>query len=450
MGYVRPEPTDLSDEEIYDYLCGDESLIYDNLWHELKSQSSQAFHPLFDAGRYKGAYGGRGSGKPHFFAGYAVVKCATTPGMRGVCVREVQKSLRESVKLLIEDKIRTLAVGDLFEIRQDVIRTPGGGLIVFQGMQDHTAESIKSLEGFDWAYVEEAQTLTERSLEMLRPTIRKPGSELWFSWNPRHSSDPVDQLLRGMELPPDAIVINANYTENKHFPEVLDRERRFDYRNNPQRYDHIWKGAYEPQAVGAIWNRQLIHQSRVGEAPQLMRIVVAIDPAISAEKGSNETGIIACGLGADERGYVLEDVSCVAGPEEWARKAITLYDMLDADAVVIETNQGGEMCRATLQALRPGLPVIEVQATRGKHVRAEPISALYSVGKISHVGAFPELEHQMCSITADGYTGDGSPDRADALVWGFTSLFKKLTARHQSKPQFTVIPSTIRRMAKRA
>lgn len=448
-----------SSESILSDLTDDDDLS-DLLWHELRSariwndfieHTVPVFRPLVGPQRYKGAYGGRGSGKSHFFAELAVISCAITPGMRGVCVREVQKSLKESVKLLIEDKIKTLDLGDQFEVRHEMIRTPGGGLIAFQGMADHTAESIKSLEGFDWAYVEEAQSLTERSLELLRPTIRKPGSELWFSWNPRNAADPVDALLRGMDPPPDASVVNSNYDNNPYFPEVLERERVFDYKANPTRYRHIWLGDYEPQAIGAIWNRQILHQCRVHEAPSLERIVIAIDPAISAEKGSNETGIVACGLGSDGRGYVLADDTCVATPEEWARRATVLYDLLDADAIVIETNQGGDMCRATLKAIRPDLPVIEVTATRGKHVRAEPISALYAVNKISHVGTFPELEHQMCMITAEGYHGEGSPDRADALVWALTSLFGKLTQRvRPSSGNIRIIPSGPRRLVQKS
>ena len=114
------------------------------------------------------------------------------PGVRAACVREVQKSLKNSVKLLVEDKIRQFGLIDHFEILEAEIRTPGGGVIIFQGMQNHTADSIKSLEGFDVCWVEEAQSLSQRSLELLRPTFRKPGSELWFSWNPDKSTDPVD------------------------------------------------------------------------------------------------------------------------------------------------------------------------------------------------------------------------------------------------------------------
>lgn len=139
----------------------------------VKIPTAKAFRPLLDPARYKGAYGGRGSGKSYFFAEMAVERCLMYPGTRIVCVREVQRSLKESVKLLIEDRIGGLEVGENFNILHDRIETPGNGLIAFQGMQDHTAESVKSLEGFDVGYVEEAQTLTIRSLELLRPTIRK-------------------------------------------------------------------------------------------------------------------------------------------------------------------------------------------------------------------------------------------------------------------------------------
>jgi hypothetical protein len=309
----------------------------------------------------------------------------------------------------------------------DSIVTPGGGVVLFQGMQDHTAESIKSLEGFHRAWCEEAQTLSARSLEMLRPTIREPGSELWFSWNPRSAKDPVDELLRGLIPPRDAIVVAANWRDNPWFPRELEDERLLDKRTKPDRYAHIWEGEYEPTALGAIWDRATLHSSRRADHPQLRRVIVSIDPAASSSDDADEHGIIVCGMGEDNRGYVLEDGTCRGGPEAWARRAITLFDAWDADAIVIERNQGGDMCRHTLRTVRPNVPVVEVVASRGKHVRAEPIAALYSLGKVSHVGTFPELESQMCLMTAGGYEGDGSPDRVDALVWGMTQLFPQMT-----------------------
>ena len=391
--------------------------------------TARIFQPLLEPIRYKGAHGGRGSGKSHFFAELAVELCVRKPGARIVCVREVQKALKESVKLLVEDKIRALDVERGFNLLSDRIDTPGGGVVLFQGMQDHTAESIKSLEGFDVAYVEEAQTLTQRSLEFLRPTIRAPDSEIWFSWNPRHASDPVDQFLRGVAPPGNSAVVRTNYTENPFFPDVLEEERLYDEQFTRDRYGHIWLGEYEPAAIGAIWNRLTLHQGRVEEAPEMSRIVVSVDPAISSEEGSNEHGIIVAGIGSDGDGYTLDDVTTKGGPQQWAERAVAAYDRHDADAVVIEINQGGDMVRHTLKTVRPNLKIIEVRATRGKHVRAEPIAALYTLGKIHHVGAFPLLEDQLCLFTAAGYEGEGSPDRADALVWAYTELFPKLTKK---------------------
>lgn len=212
----------------------------------LNAKTNRSFEPLLYPARYKAAYGGRGSGKSHFFAEAALDLCLMKQGTRVVCVREVQRSLKESVKRLIEDRIAALKIGSVFGILSDRIVTPGDGVILFQGMKDHTAESIKSLEGFDVGYVEEAQTLTERSLEFLRPTIRKPGSELWFSWNPRHPSDPVDRFFRGGVQPPDSTVVRVTSEANKWCPDVLKAERAYDAIHNRARYGHIWLGDYTP------------------------------------------------------------------------------------------------------------------------------------------------------------------------------------------------------------
>ncbi|MDO8683697.1 MAG: Hint domain-containing protein, partial [Armatimonadota bacterium] len=180
------------------------------------------------------------------------------------------------------------------------------------------------------------------------------------------------------------------------FPAELEVERLFDYKNNPHRYAHIWEGEYEPQAIGAIWDRATINRNRRDTAPAMGRILVSVDPPISSNPRSDYAGIIVGGLGNDAHGYVLADHSCQGPPKEWAERAIDAYDLYEADAIVAETNQGGEMVANTIHSIRPGLKVIEVKATRGKHIRAEPISALYGLDRIHHVGAFPELEQQMC------------------------------------------------------
>lgn len=407
---------------------------------KLVIDTAPVFEPLLAPVRYKGAHGGRGSGKSHFFAEFGVENAVMKPGFRLVCVREVQKSMKESVKLLLEDKIRAFGLESMFDIKSDHIRTPGGGIIVFQGMADHTAESVKSLEGFHAAYCEEAQTLTTRSLEMLRPTIRTPGSELWFSWNPRSALDPVDQFLRGPLPPKNSVVVEANYGDNPWFPLELEEERQHDELTNPVRYGHIWLGHYEPQAVGAIWNREVIARNRLGtqrDIPvSLKRIVVSVDPPAKSLYTSDNCGLIVSGLGEDNRGYVLADESFEkATPEKWSERAVALYDDFDADAIVAEVNNGGEMVEHTIHTVRSSIKVISVNATRGKHVRAEPISGLYARDKIAHVGAFPKLERQMCLTTSEGYEGDESPGNMDAMVWGFTELFPKMIKRNSAKNQ---------------
>ena len=211
----------------------------------LQIQTPEWAEPLLQPARYKGAWGGRGSGKSHYFAEMLIEAHILDPNTSSVCVREIQKSLAQSVKRLLELKIHDLGVGDLFEIQEFVIkRRNGSGLILFQGMQNHTNDSIKSLEGFDRAWVEEAQSISQRSLDMLRPTIRKPGSELWFSWNPSSPNDPIDQLLRGDNSPPGAVVVKVNWNDNPWFPEVLRKEMEFDRARDLDKFAHVWGGEY--------------------------------------------------------------------------------------------------------------------------------------------------------------------------------------------------------------
>ncbi len=215
------------------------------------------FAPLLVPNRYKGAWGGRGSGKSHFFAEQLVFQCLETKGTRAVGIREVQKDLKHSSKALIEDKIRTFQLWDSgFKSFESEIRTPGDGLIIFQGMQSHNADSIKSLEGFDIAWVEEAQTLSKNSLTMLRPTIRKPGSSIWASWNPRKKSDAIDEFMRRGSLP-DGVVVKANWRDNPFWTDELEKERLLDLARYPDRYPHIWEGEYARALDGAYYAREL-------------------------------------------------------------------------------------------------------------------------------------------------------------------------------------------------
>jgi phage terminase large subunit len=247
----------------------------------LQIQTAEVFEPLLHPARYKGAHGGRGSGKSHFFAELLVEDSRRAPGedgegLRSVCIREVQKDLKESAKLLIEDKLNQHRLGEAegFKVFKDVIQTPKDGVIIFKGMQDYSAESIKSLERFKRAWVEEAQTLSERSLTLLRPTIRTAGSEIWASWNPRRKTDAIDNFLRTLK-PPGAIVIQANWKDNPWFPDVLKEERKIDLESYPERCPHIWDGEYATAFEGAYFATLLAKAKQDGRIGK-----VAADPLL--------------------------------------------------------------------------------------------------------------------------------------------------------------------------
>lgn len=255
----------------------------------LNIQTARVFLPLLPPSRYKAAHGGRGSGKSHFFAEKLIEDSLAEPGdcgegLRSVCIREVQKDLAQSSKLLIETKLRQLGLGeaDGFKVFRDVIQCPKDGLMIFKGMNDYTADSIKSLEGFKRAWWEEAQNATMHSLNLLRPTIRAPGSELHFSWNPRRKSDPVDMMFRGDGMPTGATVVKANWRDNPWWTKELENERLDTLRLQPEQYDHIWEGGYATILEGAYYAKPIIkarEEKRIGRvaADPLMTIRLYVD-----------------------------------------------------------------------------------------------------------------------------------------------------------------------------
>lgn len=218
----------------------------------LAIDTAPVFLPLLQPARYKGAHGGRGSAKSNFFADLWLEENVQAK-YDFVCLRETLKSLEFSVKKLFESKITHFNAGAYFEVQDRRILTKHGGVTIFEGMQNHTSESIKSLDGFDRAFFEEAQNASEKSLTLLRPTIRKPGSELWFAWNPDKETDPIDKLLRGPELPPGAIVVQANYMDNPWLPDELRAEMEYDRRRDPDKYAHVWLGEYQRNSEARVF-----------------------------------------------------------------------------------------------------------------------------------------------------------------------------------------------------
>lgn len=222
--------------------------------------TAEGFLPLLQPLRFKGAKGGRGSGKSHFFAEMLVEELIVDPTISAVCIREVQKSLRFSAKRLIEKKIAEMQVGHLFKILDTEIRriapapVQQPGVIIFQGLQDHTADSIKSLEDFRIVWVEEAQSISARSMQLLLPTFRA-GSQLWFSWNPDQPDDPVEKLFATLQ-PREGMVVHVNYLDNPMCPEetISDAERHRRYDSDT--YDHVWLGAFNTKRDAIIFNKK--------------------------------------------------------------------------------------------------------------------------------------------------------------------------------------------------
>lgn len=283
--------------------------------------TAEVFVPLLEDARDKAVHGGRGSGKSHFFGGLLVEDSLAEPGesggegLRSVCIREVQKDLAQSSKALIESKLHDfgLTEADGFKVYRDVISTPGDGIIIFKGMQDYTADSIKSLENFKRAWWEEAQGATQHSINLLRPTIRAPGSQRWWSWNPRLKTDPVDVMFRGVEKPTGAIVQQANWRDNPWFTSELEQERKDCIRIQPEQYDHIWEGGYVTVAAGAYYAASLTQakaDNRIGR--------VAFDPLMTVR------------LFFDIGGTGARADACSIWPAQFIGKEIRVRDYYEA------------------------------------------------------------------------------------------------------------------------
>lgn len=244
-------------------------------------------------------------------------------------------------------------------------------------------------------------------------------------------------LLKGIMKDPRTVVTRGSTFENR-----ANLAKTF-LENIRTKYEGTRLGRQELEAEvlddvpGSLWTREMLDKTRKAKKdklPDMQRVVVSIDPAGKSQEtaiteGTAETGIICAGLGVDGRGYVLADETCSLSPNGWARRALSLFDLYEADAIVVETNQGGDMVKQTVQSARPGVPVVEVHASRGKVTRAEPIAALYEQGRISHVGTHAALEDQMVLFTPLGIAGETTGDRVDALVWGLSQLFPSIITK---------------------
>jgi len=249
----------------------------------MQSQETKKFPSklkfLFEPHRYKVAYGGRGSGKSWGFARALIIQAAQKQ-LRILCAREIQRSIKQSVHQLLSDQIQAMGYGAFYEILENEVRGKNGSQITFTGLANNTVESIKSYEGVDICWCEESQTISKRSWDILIPTIRKPNSEIWVSFNPDLDTD--DTYQRFVVNPPeDSIVEKVNYADNPWFPDVLEQERLYSKANNPD-YENIWEGECKSAVDGAIYAdeiRDAQEQGRVTNVPYdpMLKVHVVMD-----------------------------------------------------------------------------------------------------------------------------------------------------------------------------
>jgi predicted phage terminase large subunit-like protein len=374
---------------------------------------------------YSGAFG---AGKSRILCEKALYLALRYPNAPLALVRKVKASIAATTKItFMRDVLRPSGVAFKQNKTEDWIEFPNGSRITFFGLDADTDTGLPSKVGsFDgaWIGVDEAVELNESDWVMLEGRLRSeaiPYRQLAAATNP---ADPNHWLKRRFSLgDPERLYLHAGTFANRFLPD--------DYKRRMARLEGLYLQRYaEGQWVsveGALWSPDDFIGYRSApdrwvdgtNKPEYRRIVVGVDPAVTSNKHSDETGIIVAGIGVDGRGYVIDDLSGKFTPDQWGKRVEQAFRDYLADAIVVEVNQGGDLVKANLLAGNENLPVIDVHASKGKYTRAEPIARMYREGRISHVRRFVTLENQLCAFDP---TSNVSPDRMDALVWAFTEL----------------------------
>jgi len=339
---------------------------------------------------------------------------------------------------------RVALVGETFADVRDVMIEGVSGLLRIHRRADRP-RWLSSLRRLEWPNGAVAQAFSSEDPEALRgPQFEIAWADEIAKW--RHAEEVWDMLQFGLRLgdrprqvattTPRAVPLVKRLVADPACVVARASTRANAFNLAPRFLDAV-VGRYQGTRLGrqeldgeliedredALWRRDEIERARLDAAPPLTRIVVAVDPPASSGAKADACGIIAAGVSEAGIGHVLADASIRgARPTDWAARAIGLYEALDADGLVAEVNQGGEMVTTVLHEVDPSVPVKTVRATRGKWLRAEPVAALYAQGRVRHVGVFPELEDELCDFGPEGLSSARSPDRLDALVWALTAL----------------------------
>ena len=373
--------------------------------------------------------GGRGSAKS-FHVALAVLNITYEPGETILYTRYTMTSAKDSIIPEFLEKLQMLDKEEDFEItNNDILNKRTGSRILFRGIKTSSGNQtakLKSIPGLTMLVVEEGEEADNGDdFDTIDNSVRnaKKDNRVWIVMNPAHKTHYFYKEFIAPQRN-DTTVIHTDYRINKRnlSPSILAKIERTK-EVNPLRYRHVYLGEWLDDAQGILWNRQILERQRIEKAPELERTIIAIDPATTATMESDETGIVALGK-AGKNGYLLADRSGRYSPNQWSAAALELAREVGATTIVAEKNQGGDMVKSVLDQSAKGTMRIKlVNATKGKAVRAEPVYGLYEQGNVYHVGYFPELERQQVTFNPEANTE--SPDRVDALVWGFTELIVK-------------------------
>lgn len=404
--------------------------------------------------------GGSRSGKTFVLVRAIVQRALNAPGSRHAIFRFRFNHAKTSVWSDTLPKVLKLCFPALrarFDKTDFYVELPNGSQIWIAGLDDK--ERVEKILGQEyvtlyfnessqipWASVETAMSRLAQRVELAAVIAAETGRKFlslkaYFDCNPPSKLHWSFQLFRSKLKPgtKEALPNPGDYVEMKVNPSDNADNLPVEYFDvlasmSAAKRLRFEAGEWASEVNGALWSlddRKApdgkvmpgIDSLRVKAAPQMRRIVVSVDPSgTRGDNGGDDIGIVVAGIGIDGHAYILEDGTCNLSPEGWGRRAVDLYHRHGADRIIGERNYGGDMVRFTVATADKKAAFKEVVASRGKAVRAEPISALYEQGKVHHVGHFPDLEDQMCNFTASGYIGDNSPDRADAAVWALTEL----------------------------
>jgi phage terminase large subunit-like protein len=408
--------------------------------------------------------GGSRSGKTLLFMRAIVIRALKAPGSRHAVLRFRFGHVKQSIVHGTFPWVMSHCFPTVkYEMnRSDWFATmPGGSEIWYGGLDDK--ERTEKILGTEFAtiFLNECSQIpfSSRNMAMTRLAQLVPDSitkqplalKCYYDENPPDKGHWTYRMFKGKQDPESKQGLQD--PDNYAFMQLNPRDNLpnlpADYIRHleslPARLQkRFLEGEFRETAPNALFADETFDRWRLidGELPEMLRIVVAVDPSGAEDEDNidnDEIGIVVCGLGIDGNGYVLEDLTCKAGPSTWGRLATSAYERHSADRIVAEVNFGGAMVRAVIHAARRNTPYRAVTASRGKSVRAEPVSALCDSGRLRMAGIFRELEDELCGFTTHGYTGDHSPNRADAFVWGMSDLFPELMKATEEKPPEPVI-----------